>query len=162
MKFTSEIIKKAWQIRKTAAQKFGCRVSEISWGLSLKMAVEAGKEEKKMEKTEEEYTDMFRAVFYPREIVDMQGTEKQRSWAYDIRSKFLDDIEPLVGLDRYTNSIFGAVREKRAIRYTGTDKIEKEKLAVAILAIIRNNSAKFWIENRNQAIQNLIKAEYNA
>ena len=38
MKFTSEIIKKAWAIRKAAAQKFGCPVSEISWKECLSMA----------------------------------------------------------------------------------------------------------------------------
>lgn len=52
MKFTSAIIKAAWKIRKEAAAKYGCPVSEISWKLSLKMALSAGKEEKKMTKEE--------------------------------------------------------------------------------------------------------------
>lgn len=36
MKFNTENIKKAWAIRKEAAEKFNCKVLKISWGLCLK------------------------------------------------------------------------------------------------------------------------------
>ena len=39
MKFTSEQMKKAWNIRRAAAVKFNVKVSEISWKECLKMAV---------------------------------------------------------------------------------------------------------------------------
>lgn len=37
-KFTADTMKKAWAIRRAAAVKFGCRVSEVSWKECLKMA----------------------------------------------------------------------------------------------------------------------------
>lgn len=39
MKFQSAQIKKAWEIRKAAAAKFGCGVMEISWSLCIKQAM---------------------------------------------------------------------------------------------------------------------------
>lgn len=66
MKFTSKMIKKAWAIRKEAAAKFGCKCSEISWSICLKMA----KEEKVM-----------------------TGSAKQISWATDIKKEALEGIE---------------------------------------------------------------------
>lgn len=38
MRFTSEMIKKAWAIRKESANKFNCGVMEISWSLCIKMS----------------------------------------------------------------------------------------------------------------------------
>lgn len=42
--FTSELIKKAWKIRREAARKYNCAVSVISWKECLVMAKETVKE----------------------------------------------------------------------------------------------------------------------
>lgn len=44
MKITSDLNTRAWTIRKEAAQRYGCKVMEISWAACLKLA-----KEKKME-----------------------------------------------------------------------------------------------------------------
>ncbi len=59
MKFTKEIIAKAWEIRKTVAKEIGCRVNDVLWGGCLEMASE---------------------------VKVMNGTPKQVSWATDIKS----------------------------------------------------------------------------
>ena len=38
--FTTELIQKAWKIRREAAVKFNCRIMEISWKECLAMAKE--------------------------------------------------------------------------------------------------------------------------
>jgi hypothetical protein len=38
MQYTSDINKKSWEIRKAAANKFDCKVSEIMWGICLDLA----------------------------------------------------------------------------------------------------------------------------
>lgn len=47
MRFTSEMIKKAWAIRKAAAVKFDCKVMDIHFGICIKMA--KAESEEKME-----------------------------------------------------------------------------------------------------------------
>jgi hypothetical protein len=44
MRFESKQIKKAWKIRKDAAEKFACHVMEISWAACLKIAMEENME----------------------------------------------------------------------------------------------------------------------
>lgn len=39
MKLTSEIVKKAWDCRRSAAKKLNCKVMEICWSYCLKKAI---------------------------------------------------------------------------------------------------------------------------
>lgn len=39
MKFNAEINKKAWEVRKNAAGRFGCKVTQISWKHCIKLAL---------------------------------------------------------------------------------------------------------------------------
>lgn len=48
MKLTSEIMKKAWNIRKKAAKKWNCKVLEISWSECLKRSIVAAQNEERL------------------------------------------------------------------------------------------------------------------
>lgn len=69
---TSELNKKAWQIRKAAAANFDCQVMEVVWGLCLEMA-KAGKE------------------------TEMKGSEKQIKWAENLKAAWNDAAETFKG-----------------------------------------------------------------
>ena len=104
MKFTSEIIKKAWAIRKIAAENFSCTVIEISWKICLQMA---------------KGDDME----------DWEGTEKQIAWAKKIKAKKLEELEDEIK-DYGIESIQETITDESELDLTTeeiTEKIEKVK-----------------------------------
>lgn len=147
MKFTSANIRKAWQIRKTAAQKFGCPVMEISWKLSLQMAVEAGKEEKKMIATlrcldgmrgYERYVDGFEAASVS-EMSEFDGDfvqEKEYHLSGKIRIQmgirgkisvfYNDSLVPSLRDTRLTQEDVDYIRHFVALETPAMKKIENE------------------------------------
>ena len=79
MKFTSKLIKAAWAIRRQAAQKFSCKIMEISWRECLIMASETRNE-----------------------LPELIGTEKQVKWAEQIRADLIITVQELID-DRTEN-----------------------------------------------------------
>ena len=153
MKFTSAIIKRAWGIRKAAAQKYGCPVMEISWKLSLHMAREAGKEEN-MDYAKEVQSNMWQNHSW------VGCSDKQNCWAADLRKKFQEELDQWLGSAQY--NMFTEEKGKIAKRFTGVTAPDKERLAQTIISILRNQDAKFWIENRNKSYYDIVKSAYNA
>lgn len=81
----------------------------------------------------------------------MSGSEKQIKWAEEIKASFVDTLK---GADE--NSFFNK------LNHVGANKVNAGKLTPkqvtgivkmfndALTAVLSNDSAKFWIDNRNQ------------
>ena len=68
MKFTKEIIVKAWKIRKSVAVELGCKVNAVLWGECISLAEECESNE----------------------LATLEGSEKQIAWAESIRNNFIN------------------------------------------------------------------------
>lgn len=82
--FTSKLIKKAWKIRKDAAKKFECKVSEISWKECLVMANEKTRESMRLDLVLEK--DKVRLILHGK------GTYEQREQIKSIGYVFGYDV----------------------------------------------------------------------
>lgn len=68
MRFTSKLIKQAWQIRRKAAVKFSCKIMLISWKECIAMAKETS-------------------------LPNLIGSEKQIIWAEQIRKEWIESLD---------------------------------------------------------------------
>ena len=139
----SKIMKRAWEIKKAAAIEIGCKVSDVCFSICLKLAWKENR--------------------------GMQGTEKQVAWANDIKAKFLESMsthkEWAVDINNiYSLKAFIASANKAGINleelkadlkgkkeeeiYRTVTNFTTENIGAWVEAVASNQSAKFWIENR--------------
>jgi len=101
------------------------------------------------------FASSFKEIEIPPELPDLEGTNKQKNWAYDIRSEYVTRMNELTG--RMMKTFLGETEEplgvsplKPQFNYDKFKQIAEEKA--------KNTDASWWIDNRDKLkIKNLIK-----
>ncbi|RLC33688.1 hypothetical protein DRH14_04435 [Candidatus Shapirobacteria bacterium] len=123
MKFTSEYIKKAWIIRRKAAEDWECGVMEISWKHCLEMAGE--KKEKATKEGSKIYTHNRTVMTQP--ILDLDNVYfSAAAWgvpANSFNGFWFVVSRPAPGDENVTTAMLDAVRKHR----TAAENLQKEE-----------------------------------
>lgn len=129
----SEIMGRAWKIRRLAAEKFNCKISEINFSACLKMA--------------------WRGEIIMDELAKLKGSEKQIAWATTIRAKLLAGAEKF--LADCQKRLEGRENNKQL-------QERAEKAALLVTNLKAEENAYCLINVRNWEAQDLIcKASKN-
>lgn len=127
---TSNLNKRAWEIRKNAAAKLGCRVMEIVWGICYRQAKEEIMAENKKPR-------------YDIEKLKKLGNEwKKTTDKCDYHRIYFDDLEELVGIE-YSQYKTGNISNA---------KLDGERISNSAARDICSalNGSKFWYDVKTE------------